>query len=139
MLKLDNQLCFALYACSREITKLYSPYLDELGITYTQYLTFLVLWEQDNITVKELGRLLHLGTGTLTPLLKKLENEGFINRIRDKVDERNVYLRLTDKGNKMKESAVDIPSKVLCGKDLSIEQVIHLRDELKLLLAQLGD
>ena len=94
-LKLDNQLCFALYACSREITKLYKPVLDKLGITYTQYISLLVLWEKDNITVKEIGNKLHLDSGTLTPLLKKLECMELVKRNRDTVDERKVYVKLT--------------------------------------------
>lgn len=135
ILKLDNQLCFALYTCSKEITKLYTPHLDELGITYTQYITLLALWEKDDITVKELGEILRLGNGTLTPLLKKLENQGLIQRIRDKNDERNVMIRLTENGISMKDRAVEIPPKVICGSNLSNEEAVHLREELKELLA----
>ena len=106
-LKLDNQLCFALYACSREITKLYKPFLDKLGLTYTQYISLLVLWEKDNITVKDLGKKLHLDSGTLTPLLKKLEIMNLVKRIRDTVDERNVYVSLTTQGIALKELAIN--------------------------------
>lgn len=137
ILKLDNQLCFALYACSREINKLYKPYLDTLGITYTQYVTLLVLWEKDNLTVKELGIKLHLDSGTLTPLLKKLESMDIIARLRDKEDERNVYVKLTDKGSEMKEKALQIPNKVFCETGLSLEEVISLRESLKHLLVNL--
>lgn len=137
ILKLDNQLCFALYACSREINKLYKPYLDTLGITYTQYVTLLVLWEKDNLTVKELGIKLHLDSGTLTPLLKKLESMDIIVRLRDKEDERNVYVKLTDKGSEMKEKALQIPNKVFCETGLSLEEVISLRESLKHLLVNL--
>ncbi|MDP4145129.1 MAG: MarR family transcriptional regulator [Bacillota bacterium] len=136
ILKLDNQLCFALYACSREINKLYKPFLDKLGITYTQYVTLLVLWEQDNITVKELGAKLHLDSGTLTPLLKKLETQDIVQRIRDKEDERNVYVRLTSKGADMKNQAVEIPTRVFCSTGLSIDEAAQLKEKLKLLLTK---
>lgn len=138
MLRLDNQLCFALYACSREITKLYKPFLDELGITYTQYITFLVLWEKDNITVKELGNKLHLDSGTLTPLLKKLENAKFLSRVRDSEDERNVYVKLTDEGRNLKNKALEIPNKILCSTNLSIEDATFLREKLKDILQSLS-
>ncbi|MEG0775597.1 MarR family transcriptional regulator [Clostridium sp.] len=131
LLKLDNQLCFALYACSREVTKLYKPFLDEIGLTYTQYITLLVLWEKDNITVKELGSKLHLDSGTLTPLLKKIENMGLVTRIRDKEDERNVYVKLTDYGNKMKDKAVEIPFKLFCSTGISAEEAVLLKDKLR--------
>lgn len=131
LLKLDNQLCFALYACSREVTKRYKPFLDELGLTYTQYITLLVLWEKDDVTVKELGARLHLDSGTLTPLLKKLEAMGLVERARDKQDERNVYVRLTEAGVKMKDKAVEIPTKLFCSTGLSAEEAILLKDKLK--------
>jgi DNA-binding MarR family transcriptional regulator len=139
LLKLDNQVCFALYACAREVTKSYKPFLDELGITYTQYITLLVLWEQDNITVKELGIRLHLDSGTLTPLLKKLEAMKILERIRDKEDERNVFVKLTEKGLNMKEQAVDIPSKLLCSTGISAEDALELREKLKILLNSLDN
>jgi DNA-binding MarR family transcriptional regulator len=139
MLKLDNQLCFALYTCSKEITKLYTPYLAELGITYTQYITLLALWEKDDITVKTLGETLRLGNGTLTPLLKKLENQGLIQRIRNKEDERNVFLRLTEAGKAMKDKAVEIPGKVICGSNLDIQRALYLKQELKELLITLDN
>lgn len=138
-LKLDNQLCFALYACSKEITKAYKPLLDKFGITYTQYITLLVLWEQNNLTVKELGKKLHLDSGTLTPLLKKLEKMQFIERVRDTKDERNVYIVLTEKGANIKDIAVEIPKAMLCSTGLSKEEATVLREKLKLLLNNLGD
>ena len=119
-LKLDNQLCFALYACSREITKLYKPVLDKLGITYTQYISLLVLWEKDDITVKDMGVKLHLDSGTLTPLLKKLESMKLVKRTRDTVDERKVYVKLTNKGIDLKQMAIDIPNKILCSTGLTL-------------------
>ena len=95
-LKLENQLCFPLYACSRSIVNLYTPFLKPLGLTYTQYIVFLVLWEQDGITVGELGAKLHLDNGTITPLLKKMQDKGYVTRERSKSDERVVIVSLTD-------------------------------------------
>jgi MarR family transcriptional regulator, organic hydroperoxide resistance regulator len=137
MLKLDNQLCFALYACSKEITRLYKPLLEDLDITYTQYITLLVLWEKDNITVKELGERLYLDSGTLTPLLKKLESTGHITRNRDLKDERNVYIKLTEKGRSLKLNALELPPKILCSTKLSIEEANTLRETLRSLLIKI--
>ncbi|WP_318010955.1 MarR family transcriptional regulator [Clostridium estertheticum] len=136
-LKLDNQLCFALYACSREITKLYKPILDKLGITYTQYISLLVLWEKDNITVKDLGEKLHLDSGTLTPLLKKLEFMELVNRNRDTIDERKVYVKLTDKGVELKTMAIEIPNKILCSTGLSLQSAELLKENINSLLLTL--
>ena len=111
-LKLDNQLCFPLYAASRKITGAYTPYLKPLGITYTQYITFMVLWEHDNIPVHDICARLHLDNGTMTPLLKKMEEQGYITRRRDGSDERRVLICLTDAGRAMKEKAKDIPLKI---------------------------
>ena len=108
-MKLKNHLCFPLYACSREIIKLYKPLLDEIDLTYTQYITMLVLWERKQVTVKELGIALYLDSGTLTPLLKKLEAKGLIRRERSKEDERNLFLMLTEEGYAMKDQALHIP------------------------------
>jgi DNA-binding MarR family transcriptional regulator len=135
ILKLDNQLCFALYACSREITKHYKPELKKLGITYTQYVTLMVLWERDNITVKELGSKLRLDSGTLTPLLKKLETKNLVTRKRDSQDERNVYVTLTEDGINLKDKALDIPKKLSCIPGHSMEELIALREQVKDLLA----
>lgn len=112
MLKLDNQLCFPLYAASRQVVSLYTPYLKELGLTYTQYIVFLVLWETDGIPVGELGRRLYLDNGTLTPLLKKLEAAGYLTRSRDTADERVVIVSLTGEGRALKEKAKEIPLKI---------------------------
>ncbi|MCB2297023.1 MarR family transcriptional regulator [Clostridium tagluense] len=136
-LKLDNQLCFALYACSREITKLYKPALDKLGITYTQYISLLVLWEKDNITVKEMGKKLHLDSGTLTPLLKKLECMELVNRTRDTVDERKVFVKLTQKGIKLKEMAIEIPNRILCSTGLTLQSAELLKENITSLLLSL--
>jgi DNA-binding MarR family transcriptional regulator len=113
-LKLDNQLCFPLYACSRKVVKSYTPYLRAIGLTYTQYITMMVLWEEQGISVKELGRRLHLDSGTLTPLLKKMELLGFVTRQRDKADERCVIIGLTDEGRQLRERAADIPEQIAC-------------------------
>lgn len=119
-LKLENQLCFPLYACSKEIIKVYKPYLDKIDLTYTQYITMMVLWEENNINVKNLGEKLFLDSGTLTPLLKKLESKGYIERTRLTTDGRNLILSITEKGKKLKEKAKNIPIEV--GKCLNIEK-----------------
>ena len=111
-LKLENQLCFPLYACSKEIVRAYTPYLDELGITYTQYLTMMVMWEHKELRVKEVGKLLYLDSGTLTPVLKKLEEKGFLTRRRSDTDERDVIVSITESGKALKKKAVRIPEKL---------------------------
>lgn len=108
-LKLENQLCFPLYACARETIKLYKPYLDELDLTYTQYIAMMVLWEKKSVTVKELGEALYLDSGTLTPLLKKMELKGLLSRRRSEQDERSLIVRLTEKGEALRERAIEIP------------------------------
>lgn len=122
MMKLENQICFSIYACSREITKLYRPLLQELDLTYTQYVTMLALWERDNVTVSELGARLYLDSGTLTPLLKKLESAGLVARNRDRKDERNVLISLTEAGWALRAKAADIPDKLLCRLDAMPEE-----------------
>jgi len=112
-LKLENQLCFPLYACSREIIRLYKPYLNEIGLTYTQYIAMMVLWERKQVTVKKMGELLYLDSGTLTPLLKKMEAAGLLLRSRDREDERSVIVRLTETGEQLKDQAVKIPDKII--------------------------
>lgn len=111
-LKLDNQLCFPLYACSKEIVRRYKPFLDELDLTYTQYITMMVLWEKEKINVKELGERLYLDSGTLTPVLKKLESKGYITRERSRKDERNLIISITAQGRELRNSAADIPLKM---------------------------
>lgn len=111
-LKLDNQLCFPLYACARKIVNAYTPFLKPLGLTYTQYIVFLVLWEREEVTVGELGTLLHLDAGTLTPLLKKLEKSGYVTRKRSEQDERITCIRITKKGDDLKEVCKEIPFQV---------------------------
>lgn len=119
LLKLDQQLCFSLYVCSKEIIKKYKPLLDPHGLTYTGYIILLALWEEDNINVKELGKRLYLDSGTLTPMLKKLESQDYIKRTRSLNDERNVYIELTEKGRELKKEAIHIPESLIC--TLSLE------------------
>ena len=109
VLKLESQLCFPLYACARETIKLYKPFLDALDLTYTQYIAMMVLWEKHSVTVKELGEALYLDSGTLTPLLKKMEAKGLLTRRRSEQDERSLIVRLTEAGEALKEQAVSIP------------------------------
>lgn len=111
-LKLENQLCFPLYACSKEVIKKYKPILDKLDLTYTQYITMMVLWEYGNINVKCLGDMLFLDSGTLTPLLKKLENKGYITRSRNTNDERNLVISITEDGKKLKSKAKYVPGEI---------------------------
>ena len=110
-LKLENQLCFPLYAAAREVVKRYRPYLDELDLTYTQYITMMVMWEQKEITVKALGEKLFLDSGTMTPVLKSLEAKGYVVRNRSTTDERSVSVYLTNSGEALKERAVEVPAK----------------------------
>lgn len=111
-LKLENQLCFPLYAAAKEVVRSYKPFLDEIDLTYTQYITMMVMWQQKSINVKELGKYLYLDSGTLTPLLKKLEQKGFIRRTRSKADERVLMVDVTDEGMALRDKAVDIPMKM---------------------------
>lgn len=119
LLKLDNQLCFALYVCSKEIIKKYKPLLEPLGLTYTSYITLLALWEEDNINVKDLGNKLYLDSGTLTPILKKLELANLVKRTRSCTDERNVFLSLTKEGQDLKEKALSVPKELVCSLNVT--------------------
>ena len=112
IMKLNNQLCFPLYAAARNVTSLYTPWLKPLGLTYTQYITFLVLWEKDGISVSEIGSRLMLDNGTLSPMLKKMEQAGYIERNRSSEDDRVVIVTLTQKGRELQEQVKDIPEKV---------------------------
>lgn len=126
VLKISNQLCFPLYACSREIIKQYKPFLDEIDLTYTQYIVMMALWEHKTMTVKELGDLLFLDSGTLTPLLKKMEAREYIVRKRSAKDERNLIVSLTKKGDALKDKAVDIPKKMASCNLLSHDESVQL-------------
>ena len=111
-LKLDNQLCFPLYACAREVVKKYKPFLDDIGLTYTQYVTMLVLWEKPEVTSKEIGERLHLDSGTLTPVIKKLADKDLVTRRRAPEDERNLVVALTDAGLALRDRAARIPGQM---------------------------
>ena len=137
VLKLENQLCFPLYAVSKEIVRKYKPFLDEIDLTYTQYICMMAMWEHENMNVKELGEYLYLDSGTLTPLLKKLEEKEYIKRTRSKNDERNLIVKLTDKGKKLRDEAISIPTKMACSLNLSIDEVKVLKKLLNNLLNNL--
>ena len=137
MLRLDNQLCFALYSTSLAMTKVYKPLLEELGLTYPQYLAMLVLWERDGLMVSELGQKLYLDSGTLTPLLKRLEASGYISRIRDVEDERRVYITLTSSGRKLKTRAAKIPGCILSASQCSVPELMNLTGQVQALRQQL--
>ncbi|MBQ0919181.1 MarR family transcriptional regulator [Hydrogenophaga aromaticivorans] len=132
-LLLDNQLCFALYSASLAMTKLYKPLLDELGLTYPQYLALLVLWEQDGVAVSELGERLYLDSGTLTPLLKRMETAGLVTRLRDATDERRVLIRLTADGRKLKTRAQRIPGCVLQASQCDVAEALALTHQVQTL------
>nr|WP_319400653.1 MarR family transcriptional regulator [uncultured Carboxylicivirga sp.] len=132
-LKLENQLCFPVYAASRLITREYQPYLDELEITYPQYLVLMILWENDGMPVNDIAKKLILNTNTITPLLKRMEKQGLVNRERSSEDERKVIIKLTQKGNELKDKAVKIPERLathLLEGPMSVEELIRLKDDL---------
>lgn len=138
-LKLENQLCFPLYAASREIIKQYRPYLDALDLTYTQYIAMMVFWEEKKINVKELGKKLFLDSGTLTPVLKSLESKGYVIRSRSKEDERVLDVEITGKGEALKEQAVLIPQSVAGCVKLDREEAMQLYQLLYKVLGALKD
>lgn len=138
-LKLENQLCFPLYAASREVIKHYHPYLTQLGLTYTQYIAMMVLWADRRISVKELGRKLFLDSGTLTPVLKSLEEKGYVNRRRSSEDERVLIVEITDEGEALKERAVSIPKKIAGCVKLDTEEAMQLYQLLYKVLAVMNE
>jgi MarR family transcriptional regulator, organic hydroperoxide resistance regulator len=143
-LHLDNQLCFTIYSASRLMTQLYAPFLTDMQITYPQYLVFLVLWQNkeengDGLTVRAIGNSLMLDSGTLSPLLKRLELQGMIKRIRSKEDERQVRVTLTKKGWDLREKAKDVPNSIVCRLDAQVDELMGLRDSLKDLIHILQD
>lgn len=141
-LKLENQLCFPVYAASRLITREYQPYLDKLGITYPQYLVLMVLWEHGPLSVKEISSKLILNTNTLTPLLKRMMNLGIVTRQRSEEDERKVIVALTEKGESMQHEAAEIPEKLLTGllsEGMEVNDIIDLRDRLNTIIKFLSD
>ncbi|MBR1572458.1 MAG: MarR family transcriptional regulator [Lachnospiraceae bacterium] len=125
-LKLDNQLCFPLYAVSKEIVRKYKPFLDEVDLTYTQYIVMMVVWEEEQVSVKEMGKKLFLDSGTLTPVLKTLEKKGLIERTRSKEDERNLIVTLTPSGKALKDKAVKIPAQIGGCLNISPEDAVEL-------------
>lgn len=137
-LLIENQLCFPLYVCAKEWIKVYTSYLDELGLTYTQFITMMVLWEQKSLTVKELGKSLFLDSGTLTPLLKKLEEKGFVTRRRSLEDERNLIVTITEQGEALKQRAIHIPRTVKERIRISHEDAEIIRGVLNRALASLS-
>ena len=138
-LHLDNQLCFPLYAAARKVVSLYTPYLKPLGLTYTQYIVFLSLWEKDGVTVGELGATLCLDNGTLTPLLKKLQSQGYIERNRAEDDERVVLITMTDKGRALREEVKEIPIKVASHFSYPVDDSVKLRELLYQLIGSCGE
>lgn len=138
-LKLDNQLCFSLYAASREVIKRYKPCLDKFNLTYTQYIAMLVLWEDEKTTVKEMGKRLHLDSGTLTPLLKKIESMGLIKRYRDSNDDRVVIVELTEEGRKLKDQITCVPKEISCRININRDEIESLKHELDNLLSKLKE
>ena len=138
-LRLDHQLCFALYSASLAMTKFYKPLLDPLGLTYPQYLVMLVLWEADGITVSQLGERVALDSGTLTPLLKRLEASDLVRRLRDTADERRVLLQLTPVGRALKSKAMAVPESMACASGCALDELAALTARLKALRGQITD
>ncbi|PUU86304.1 MarR family winged helix-turn-helix transcriptional regulator [Halanaerobium sp.] len=138
-LKLENQICFPLYALSRKVIQLYKPLLDKYNLTYTQYITMLVLWEKENISLKELGEKLYLDSGTLSPVVKKLVKQGLVEKYRSQADERIVKLSLTTAGREMKKEAVEIPEKLYSQFEGDPETLVKLKHNLDQVLSQFRD
>ena len=126
MLKLENQLCFPLYACAKEVVRRYTPLLEPLGLTYTQYIAMMIMWEHKSISVRDMGKLLFLDSGTLTPMLKKMEKAGWIRRNRLENDERIVIITITEKGEKLHDQAVEIPAKMASCVTLAQDEAMQL-------------
>ncbi|MDP2853371.1 MAG: MarR family transcriptional regulator [Smithellaceae bacterium] len=137
-LKLDNQLCFVLYAASRVLTKLYGPFLAKLNITYPQYLVMLVLWEHGTLSVSDIGTRLYLDSGTLTPLLKRLEASGLITRTRLSTDERKVMVALTEQGIALKKQAASVPMELFCRSGLTVEEFRSIKQNVTVLLERMS-
>ena len=138
-LKLENQLCFPLYAAAKEITRKYKPFLDKLDLTYTQYICMMVMWEHKSLNVKKLGEYIYLDSGTLTPLLKKLEDKGYIERKKNLEDERNLVISITDKGMKLRDDALSVPKSIGSCIPLSSEEAAVLYKVLYKILNNLNE
>ena len=130
-IRLDNQLCFPLYACAKEIVRQYRMPLEPLGLTYTQYVVMMAFWEHGGMTEKELGEIVHLDSGTLAPLLKRLEKQGLVNRVRPQNNERKLFISLTKEGEALKQKAVHVPEAMSCCMDLTLEEANTLQALLK--------
>ena len=139
LLRLDNQLCFPLYACSKEVVRSYQPLLSPLGLTYTQYLCMMVLWEEGTATVSHLGERLYLDSGTLTPVLKKLEDRGYITRERSVADARVLEARLTPEGRALRDRAASVPAAMACHVHLSADEAAELKRLLAKVIASVRD
>lgn len=137
-LKLDDQLCFSLYATSLAMNKIYRKLLGQLGLTYPQYLVMMVLWERDDVTVSEIGERLYLDSATLTPLLKRMEAQELLTRARDARDERQVIIRLTAKGRALRQQAAPVPGSVFCAAACSVEELVQLKSQLDTLRERLA-
>lgn len=138
-LKLENQLCFPLYACAKEVVRRYKPFLDKLDLTYTQYIAMMVLWEDKSLNVRELGERLYLDSGTLTPVLKKLESKGYITRERSEKDERNLIVTISKEGEALKKQALCVPTRMSACVGLSPEEAMTLYGLLYKLLGNFGE
>ena len=136
-LKLENQLCFPLYACSKEVVKAYKPYLDELDLTYTQYITMMVMWEHKELRIKEVGTYLYLDSATLTPVMKKLEQKGYVERRRSTKDERDLIVTITESGEALKEKAAAVPAQLAACIEMEPEKAKALYDLLYELIGNL--
>lgn len=130
LLQLDNQICFAVYSAGHAFNRVYKPLLDKLGLTYPQYLAMLVLWERDKVSVKEIGDKLFLDSGTLTPLLKRLEASGLVKRTRSVDDERQVIVSLTAQGQALRDKAKSVPQRILAASDCTTEELVAMKDEI---------
>ncbi len=130
LLRLDNQICFAVYSAAHAFNRVYKPLLDRLGLTYPQYLVMLSLWERDGVPVKDIGERLFLDSGTLTPLLKRLETAGLVKRTRSTEDERQVLIALTPQGQALKEKALNVPQSILEASDCSVTELVALKSEI---------
>ncbi|MBR0744391.1 MarR family transcriptional regulator [Bradyrhizobium japonicum] len=128
--RLDNQICFAVYSAAHAFNRVYKPLLDRLGLTYPQYLVMLVLWEHDDVPVKDIGEKLFLDSGTLTPLLKRLEAAHLVKRTRSREDERQVLIALTPQGHALKEKARAVPQSILAASDCSVSELVAMKDEI---------
>jgi DNA-binding MarR family transcriptional regulator len=136
-LKLENQICFPLYACAKGVVAKYKPFLDEIGLTYTQYIAMMVLWERKSVNVKTLGESLYLDSGTLTPLLKKLEEKQFVSRERSSEDERSIVVTVTPEGERLRKQAEKIPEQIAKCIDIPADDAIKLYKILHRVMAKL--